>query len=77
MEERGLTIPLYIHHKRSNKMNDFEVIQELRKKVSVLEEENKILKEFVEEVKTFNTSSLSAVYWTKKEEKYKNIDWSY
>lgn len=58
-------------------MSDFEVIQELKKRVSALEEENKLLKEFVEIVESGNVDSESVVKWYKKEEKFKNIDWSY
>ncbi len=58
-------------------MSDFEVIQELKNRVSVLEEENKLLKEFVEIVESGNVDSESVVEWYKKEEKFKNIDWSY
>lgn len=58
-------------------MNDIEVIQELKNKVSALEEENKLLKEFVYDIEFSGLDSNSAVYWTKKEKKFKNIDWSY
>lgn len=58
-------------------MSDFEVIQELKNRVSVLEEENKLLKEFVEMVENGNVDLQSVVQLIKKEEKFKNIDWSY
>lgn len=57
-------------------MSDFEVIQELKKRVSLLEEENKLLKEFVDIVENGNESSQNVVKWTKKEKKFKKIDWS-
>lgn len=59
-------------------MRDFELIQELKKRVSALEEENKLLREFVVSVEFNNKHSHkhNVVQWTKKEEKFKNIDWS-
>ena len=52
-------------------MSDFEVIQELKNRVSVLEEENKLLKEFVEMVENGNVDLQSVVQLIKKEEKFK------
>ena len=58
-------------------MSDFEVIQELRKKVSALEEENKLLKEYISETEGHTFSEIKRNKRIKEQDKYKNIDWSY
>lgn len=53
------------------------VLEELVEKVSALEEENKLLKDFVGEVDGYYLDSHNAVEAIKKKKEYKNIDWGY